>query len=153
MKIDLTREDYLALLTTLQIADWILHAGGEDPEADTEDFRALQQKILARAEEAGCGNLVERDPVLDHFVPSREFELKSLGMAYVDRYEDEVFWDWLVRRLTERDLIRKLGEKAYGELDSVELAKREGPYLAMYDNEIETNGLERLEIVESRRVN
>ena len=79
--------------------------------------------------------------------------LKSLGMAYVDRYEDEVFWDWLVRRLTERDLIRKLGEKAYMDLDPVELAKREGPYLAMYDNEIESHGLERLEIVENRRVN
>ncbi|MCB1150491.1 hypothetical protein KDK88_03035 [bacterium] len=153
MKIDLTREDYLALLTSLQIADWILHAGGEDPEADTEDFRALQQKVLTLAEEAGCEALVEDDPVLEMRRFSREFELKSLGMAYVDRYEDEVFWDWLVRRLTERDLIRKLGEKAYMDLDPVELAKREGPYLAMYDNEIESHGLERLEIVENRRVN
>ncbi len=153
MKLELDRQEYLTMLTVVQIADWILHASGGDAPDEPEDFRALEQKILAQAKEAGCESLVERDEAIGRWVFSREFENTSLGAAYVQQYEDDVFWDWLVQRLTERDLVRKLGEEAYMKLGPVELAKREGPYFDMYDHEIQENGLERLEIVERQRVN
>lgn len=153
MKLDLDRQEYLTLLTVVQIADWILHANGADPPEEPEDFHALMQKILDKAEDAGCGNLVEHDPAQKRRFFTREFENTSLGVAYVEQYEDDIFWEWLVQRLAERDLIRKHGEEAYANLSPVDRAKREGPYLEMYDHEIREHGLDRLEVVEKRRVN
>lgn len=153
MKLELDRQEYLTLLTAMQIADWILHAHHGEELRDTEDFRALEQKVLTLAEEAGCKNLVEFDPEMKRWYPSREFELTSLGLAYVEEYENDGFWEGLLRRLTERDLLRKVGEKAYNELSPVERARQEGPYLSMYDHEIQEHGLDRLEVVEKQRLN
>ncbi len=153
MKLELDRQEFLTLMTAMQIADWILHANhGEEPR-DTDDFRDLEQKILSLAEKAGCSHLVEHDPEMERWFPSREFELTSLGLAYVEEYENDAFWEGLVQRLTERDLIRKVGEKAYNEMSPVERARQEGPYLSMYDHEIHEHGLDRLDVVEKRRVN
>jgi len=153
MKLELDRSEYLTLLTAMQIADWILHANQGEELRDTEDFRALEQKILKQAEKVGCEPLVEYDSEMERWFTSREFELTSLGLAYVEEYENDAFWEGLLQRLTERDLLRKVGEKAFNSLGPVERSRQEGPYLSMYDHEIQEHGLDRLEVVEKQRLN
>ena len=63
MKIDLTRRDYQSLLTVIEIADWILHAYSGDEQPESAPIRALEQKVLALADDFGCGELVEYDEI------------------------------------------------------------------------------------------
>lgn len=150
MTIDLTRNDYLALLTVLEIADWVLHAYGDDDPPETAAVRALEQKVLELAESFGCGERVEYDARQKRHVLAREFDETSEALGYLDQFENDNFWEQLSDRLVERDLMRQLGEPAYKRLDPEEREDRSEPYRRLYGEEFLTHGIERLEILQQQ---
>lgn len=147
MKLDLDRRDYRALLTVLEIADWVLHAYRTEDPPETARVRALEQKVLALAEGFGCGELVEYDAEEQRWWLTREFEETSDALEFIDQFENDSFWEQLSDRLVERDLLRQIGEAAIRRLDPEELAQREEPYRTLYADEFMRYGVERLEIL------
>ena len=148
MKIDLTRRDYQSLLTVLEIADWVLHAYSSEEPAESAPIRALEQKILALADDFGCGELVEFDPVEQRYWLTREYDEVSDASEFIEQFENDNFWEQLTDRLVERDLIRQLGEKAVKRLDFDQLAEKSEPYQRLYGEEFLTHGVDRLEILQ-----
>jgi hypothetical protein len=147
VKIDLSPRDYRALLTVLEIADWVLHAYRPDEPPETAPVRALEQKVLALAEKFGCGELTEYDPAEKRWWVTREFDETSDALEFLNDFENDNFWEQLADRLVERDLMRQLGERAYKRLDPEELEERGEPYRTLYGEEFLTHGVERLEIL------
>lgn len=148
MTIDLSRRDYLALLTVLEIADWVLHAYSTEDPPETAAVRALEQKVLERAEDFGCGELVEYDARGQRHVLAREAPDASDAADFLEQFENDNFWEQLSDRLVERDLLRQLGEPAFRRLDAEELEERGEPYRRLYGEEFLTHGVERLEILQ-----
>lgn len=148
MKLELTRRDYRSLLTVLEIADWVLHAYKLEEPRETAPIRALEQKVLALAEEAGCGELVEYDAAERRYWPSREFDETSDAVQFIEEFENDCFWEQLAERLVERDLRRELGEPAFKRLDEEQLEARAEPYRRLYGEEFVTHGVDRLEILQ-----
>ena len=147
-KLELSRRDFRALLDVLEIADWVVNAYRSEEPADTAAMRALEQKVLALAEQFGCGELVEYDPQEKRWWMAREFEETSDALQFLQEFENDNFWEQLSDRLVERDLRRQLGEAALKRLDPEELEEKEEPYRTLYGEEFLTHGVERLEILQ-----
>ena len=45
MKIEITKKEYRALLDVFHLADWVLHAYKTEEGPETEEYRALEQKM------------------------------------------------------------------------------------------------------------
>jgi len=147
MKINITRKEYRALLDILSIADWVLnaHRVGDDPE--TEKYRKLEQKFYSYAKDMGFDNLVEYVPSLERYFPTKEYEETGKFRDFVDEFENETFWDELLHRLVERDLIRQEGGvENLMNMDIRERFEKEEPLERMYAAEFETNGLDNIKI-------
>lgn len=149
-KLELTQRDYLTLLGVMQMADWVLHAHKVEEPGETAAFRELEQKVFALAEPFGCGHLVEYDDEDERYYPTAEFDESSPGMDFIEEFENESFWNELLERLIERDLVRQLGEKAVQRLDAEARIAKEEPYRRLYGEEFATHGIDRLEILDQR---
>jgi hypothetical protein len=145
--LDLTRRDYRALLTAMEIADWVLHAFRVEEPRETAPIRAVHQKVYALAGDFGFGELVEHDPVEKRWFPTLELEESGEAMDFIEDFENESFWDTLLERLAERDLLREIGEDAFRALEPVEREERLDPYRRLYAEEFMSHGMERLEIL------
>jgi hypothetical protein len=149
MNMDITKEEYRYLLDLLHMAHWIMH--GHRTEADPREakYDKLIQKIYGLAKAMGQDHLIEYSSSADRYSPSAEFEEITEAWAFIDEFTDDLFWDQLIHRMTERDLSRTFG--GYEQLDKLSMQERfvaEGPILERYTNEFDGSGLERLEIVE-----
>lgn len=147
MKINLTKKEYHALLDVLQLADWILQARENEDDERARTHREFEQKILSLAGEFGCEQLVEKDPVEDRLYVSPAHEKNSPAMDFVDRFEDELFWEELIDRLVQRDLVRQLGEEDYKNLKLEDRLDRETPLVEHYQEHFSVHGLTHLELL------
>jgi len=147
MEINITKKEYKSLLDILSIGDWILnaHKVGNDPE--TEEYRKLEQKFYSYAEDMGYGNLVKYDTELKRFFPTKEFEETSKFRDFIDEFENDTFWDELLHRLVERDLIKQEGGvENVMNMDIRERFEKEEPLEKRYATEFEVNGLDNIRI-------
>ena len=57
------------------------------------------------AKEMGFANLVEYDPEMGKYFPTREYDETNVVMDAIVDYDNESFWEELMERLATRDLI------------------------------------------------
>ena len=148
MKIDITKKEYRALLDVFHLADWVLHAYKTEEGPETEEYRALEQKILSLAAEMGFGQLVEFDDETGKYFPTREYEDTSSVMDAIVDYDNECFWDELIERLASRDLILQEGKDKVLAMDFEERSVKTEALREKYSDEFYKNGLSRMVIKE-----
>lgn len=146
MKIELTSAEFRHLIDLVYIATWILDAHTIGENVQTAPYRRLEQKLFATASQQGLTDLVEYAEDFDLFFPTRELE-ESQAHDFIDEYDDNTFWEELIARLAERDLINDVGSfQAFVDLSAEKrvtlLARRE----EYYDEEFMEHGLDRLKI-------
>ncbi len=147
MKINFTKEQYLALLDIFEIAGWVLHSHKAERTEETRQYTELEQKIYALAGNFGCGDMVEYSESDSRYYPARKLE-EGPAMNFINTFEEDTFWSRLVEYLAERDLVRELGKEEAGSLDRAERWERLESFESRYWDEFQVNGIERLEIVE-----
>ena len=141
MKINITKKEYQTLLEILEIADWVLHAYGGDDTPATAKYRGFEQKIFSLAKAMGFDHLIAYERKHEKYFPTRQFEDISPGMGFVKAFENEVFWDELIDRLAERDLIRQEGEETVCNMDLGERFEKHERLKDKYITEFTANGL------------
>ena len=77
---------------------------------------------------------------------TRECEENSPARPYIDEFEEETFWDELIDRLANRDILREIGEKKLLSINKEERMKIYFDFEERYQEEFEEHGVERLEI-------
>ncbi|MFP3983896.1 MAG: hypothetical protein ACLFV2_09435 [Desulfurivibrionaceae bacterium] len=148
MKIHLTKKEYRLLLDILSISDWVMTSrkkGGENPKA--KPYEDLEQKLLAYAKDFGFKNLVSYHKASGRYLPTVEYEEMGTDHAFIDEFEEEVFWDELAYRLAQRDLLEEKGVVEAKEMDPLERLTEEEEKAAQYDEEFVENGIKKLQIV------
>ncbi len=65
-------------------------------------------------------------------------------MDFVREFENDSFWDELVQRLVERDLIRQVGEERLLSMEAHERFEKEEPFEKRYADEFYHHELENL---------
>ncbi len=144
MKINITKKEYLTFLEILEIADWVLHAHHAEERSETTKYKEFEQKVFSYAKDMGFDELVDYASHLKRYFPTREFEETSPGREFIREFEDDTFWDELVQRLVERDLIRQAGEEKLLSMTPEERFEAEEPLEKRYADEFYHNGLENL---------
>ncbi len=145
IQLEFSEAEFRQLLEAMYTADWVRNAH-KVPDGKTDPYHALDQKILGQAKAAGCGDLVDHDEKEKIFYPSQTLE--KIGHGALDEYDEETFWEELVRRLALRDIEQERGPDA---LEKMSPEKRVSVISAMeerYQTESEMHGIDRLEIVE-----
>lgn len=118
--------------------------------SDDDRYQMLFQKIYSYAKEMGCPELVEEERETNRYVPSRQYEDESSAFEWIEEYNALTFWDELIDRLTERDV---LNEGSTGDVDRMsndEYWARAAPYEQSYAAEFEEHGIDRLVIDEGQ---
>ena len=141
MNISLTPEQYKTLLVTTYLGNWMVNAHRIETD---RNFDALASHVYSRAESFGLGSLVELDPENGRYYPTSLLE--ELAAEYLEAYDNEIFWDELINRLAERDLIAKHGQNVIKKMTVEERFAELEEFETRYGEEFEDHGVERLTI-------
>lgn len=144
MKINLTKKQYETLLKLLYLGEWVVNAHRTDDRV--EDFEEFEQYILSFYKDFDMQRYVAYDERLKMFFPTREFEDETGVEEYIDEYNDNTFWDELIYRLANRDLIDRYGEDAVKYMDWEERICKEEVFIEEYEEEFEKHGVKNLVI-------
>jgi len=142
MQVTFTNDQYKNLIKLAYLGEWMVNSVRF--EDTLSEFDELFSYILSFAKDAGCPQDVQYDEEMKKYLPSEKFEDEV--QPYVTGYNDETFWEELVRRLAERDLVRQYGSAEVEKLDFEERMEKERPFLEKYYGEFEKTGVDRLEI-------
>ncbi|MGQ9618640.1 MAG: hypothetical protein ACUVUG_06745 [Candidatus Aminicenantia bacterium] len=136
-----TKEQFKSLLKLISTATWVINAFRKEP---LKEFEELEQYIYSIGKKSGFSNMIDYDEDSEIFLPSDNFEDEV--MDYIDNYNEEIFWQILITRLTMRDMVRELGENAFEKLDNEQKTNRMIPIFEKYASEFSKNGIENLEV-------
>ena len=147
IQLELTEDQYGDLLKLVYLGNWLANGIYLPQERDAQ-FDEIEQAVMSKAEEAGFGDLIVRDEKSGRYSANALFENQPEIQESIDDYDDEAFWDGLVMRLTERDLINDRGADEVQAMGLTERLRAEVPFLRRYDKEVEKYGVDRLFIKE-----
>ena len=142
MEIQLSKEEYRLLLDMLYLSEWVMSAHKVEEEPRAKPYKQVAQKLLSYAKEFGFEDLVEYEKKYDEYAPTRAFEELESSTAFIEDYDDDVFWDELCHRLAQRDLIREKGLKKIKEMEPMARMLEEDTIAEKYDSEFIANGIE-----------
>lgn len=145
MNININKEEYRLLLDMLSTADWVMHAYAVEEKDYHKGHAALKNKLLSYAKEMGAEDLIEPTEELDGYYETNDYE-EYVQDNFIQPFEYKFFWDELMDRLGERDLIKSVGSEQYSQMGFVEKMSKIDDVKEKYANEFENYGLERLEI-------
>ena len=138
MKINFTKKEYRLLLEFMYLGDWMMSSQLDEVKyTEDNEHNALYQKIFSHAKEMGFAD--------NMYFETRIFE-ELMDETYVDPYDEECFWEVLIRELAQRDAIEQMGEAVYAKLDPMERIKILYTYEKQYRKEFEDFGLSRLKL-------
>ncbi|GAA5496567.1 hypothetical protein SAMN02745181_0842 [Rubritalea squalenifaciens DSM 18772] len=148
MQMRFTDEEMLTLAEMLSLACWV-SSFNQLPGSDfnAERYEAMLDRVLERLSQLGMGKLIEHDPNSDRPRLTKEFEEKSYAFQSYDEMRNATFWEDLMIRLAERDMIRIHGAKKWkslGEEERRELARSKEE---RYWTELRTNGFKNIHLL------
>lgn len=146
MNINFTEKEYRLLLDAVYIADWVMTSHDSDQESMDDQYQMLFQKIYSHAGEMGCAGLVEVEEEANRYYPSRKYEEESDVFEWIEEYNAMCFWEELLERFTERDVLAEVPPEQRDRLESEEYWRRAVPHEKRYAAEFEKHGIDRLVI-------
>ncbi len=119
MKFTFTQKDYQRLLELTHLGMWVVTAYQGEGTPAARRYADLDQKLLALATEAGCGDLVsERED--GRRQPSPKLADDEKVREIQDEFTNDAFWHELVARLADRDYSAEQAKRALTDTPSVE---------------------------------
>jgi hypothetical protein len=149
MKIEITTEEYLALLDVLHISDVVLSGHRREEDQRTARQRGLIQKLYGLARGEGLDQLMRHDESAKKYVPTAAFEENSLAHVLIEEFGDHLFWDELISRLSARDAaLIAGGMESLNAMSDSDREAVEGPIRQRYIAEFTANSIRNLEVTE-----
>ena len=142
-KIDLTNEQYSALIKIVYLGHWMATSIYEHHDDGLDE---LENHLYSFYKNYDMDEWIEFSAKMGCFFPTSEFE-DAMG-DFVDNYDDFVFWKQLAERLARRDLEKELGFDKVEAMGYVELTSLMSPLIDKYTNEFMNKGVERIFIEE-----
>lgn len=126
------------------VASW-----NQKESADTQiaNYESLEDKILERAAHAGLGNWIEYDQEKQRYRLKNEVEEGLFCHECYDEFRNESFWEELAVRLSDRDLARAIGLKAWEKLTEEQRRDRTAAWEKRYWEEFTKYGIDRVAVI------
>lgn len=143
MTLELTPAQYETLLKLVYLGEWMANGIRVDEERDERVHQAAQH-FYSYADEAGSPSLVEYDKKYRQYFPTGALDEDQEVMRFREEYDDEVFWDELIEKLSMRDFIGRYGEQRWFSSGMNEASDLQGSFIKKYIDEFEANGIDNL---------
>ncbi|MDA1046698.1 MAG: hypothetical protein O3A82_07210 [Verrucomicrobia bacterium] len=143
MKFEFTQKEYRTLVDILTLSGMILDAYGRGEDSSRKGCFELEQKIYSYFEDVGSRDLIMRDPSTGQYVRKWSSDRSETIVKILDEYVDASFWEELIVRMAERDMLADL-ELQGKDQSKLTLEERETllrKYGDRYDREFRSNGL------------
>jgi hypothetical protein len=144
MKINFTKEQYELLLKLVYMGNGIVNSVAD--ESEENEFDDLEGYIFSFAKDFDLEKYVEFDKEDNTYYPSQELEEDEKVIDYIQRYDDNIFWDKLLFNLIRRDMAKEYGEDAVEKMPEEEYLLKEKSFFEKYGKEFGKNGLMNLTI-------
>ncbi len=126
--ITLKEEDLQTLLKLIYLGNWVANANREE-ERTIKKFEDLKDQIL---------NMIGNKNIKEEY---ENFKFDNEIINIIEEYNEITFWDLLITRLAERDMILEYGEEGLKKLSNEEYKKTNLEYQRKYYQEFFENGL------------
>jgi hypothetical protein len=150
MQIEFTKEQFFTLMKTVYLGNWMANAqrtGAEDDPRKAE-YEQLEDYVFSKAKEFGFGEYVDDEGVIgNRAYPTRLFEESTGVDELLEEYDGETFWDEIIDRLGERDLLRRYTPEALSQMSTDEKVEKLFIERDKWGEEFEKHGVERLEVL------
>ncbi|MEP7085007.1 MAG: hypothetical protein ABI854_09740 [Betaproteobacteria bacterium] len=150
MKILFTKSEYRTLIDMIYVAEWMLTARDEEVDPAKAKYVHLVQKIYSHAKEFGWEALVDGSAADNEYFPTLVYEEQSGIHDLIDGYDADSFWDQLVDRMTERDVMAKVGAKEKEKLSNEAYMAIAEPIADAYEIEFSGHGIDRLQLSDAK---
>ncbi|MBC8348498.1 MAG: hypothetical protein H8E24_07725 [Verrucomicrobia bacterium] len=143
MKFEFTQKEYRTLVDILTLSGMILDAYGRGEDSSRKGCFELEQKIYSYFEDVGSRDLIMRDPSTGQYGRKWSSDRSETIVKILDEYVDASFWEELIVRMAERDMLADL-ELQGKDQSKLTLEERETllrKYGDRYDREFRSNGL------------
>jgi len=148
MQLRLSEQELATLAEMVSLATWVASWNRqEDAEAPFSDYEQLESKILEKAAHAGLGEMVEFDEATRRHRLSPEYQERSFFQECYDEFRNESFWEELVIRLADRDLIRRIGLREWRKLTEEQRRERTRDLEKRYWDEFTRSGVNNLHVI------
>lgn len=133
MHLRFTPEELATLVEMVSLAAELANLNPNDEgNAGFSRFEAVESKILETAKHAGMGEIIEFDQSRGKNRVTAKFQENSFFQKCIDEFRNVSFWEELMIRLAERDLVRQMGESAYLALEENERREKAEPLEKRY---------------------
>jgi len=157
MKIDFTKKQFETLLKMVYMGNWVVNGvrSGTKDDPNIKEYEDLEKYVYSFAKDFGLEKYVDDEDKeiegikIQGTYPSRKLE-ESEVREYINYYDEDIFWEELANRLAMRDFHRDYSMEEIKNMDFRERIENDHPYLEKYWNEIDSFGLDRLEIDEDK---
>lgn len=143
VKIEFTEKQFKALLKLSYLGNYMINGIRTKPNR-LKEFDELAERIYSFAHKAGCSEYIEYDKEDKTSRPDAKLEEEVDDL--IEDYDDNVFWEELILRLSQRDLRREYGKEAVEKMELRERLQKQTELEKVYLEEFEENGIENLEL-------
>lgn len=109
-----------------------------------EKYSELASFIYSKAKDFGFEKFVEIDTYSEQYDASDALIDDEEILQITDDYDEQMFWESLIFRLSQRDLENECGADVVEKMDFSEKLEKQQVYSAKYLKEFEANGLDNL---------
>ncbi|MGE9267922.1 MAG: hypothetical protein ACQKBY_07480 [Verrucomicrobiales bacterium] len=118
MHLRFSEEELATLIEMVSLAAEIANLNqSEGAEEHFSRFEAVENKVLESAKHAGFGSWIEFDEARGRHRVTEEFQERSFFQQSLEELRNQFFWEDLMIRLAERDLMREYGEARWEAMD------------------------------------
>jgi len=148
MQLRLSEQELATLAEMVSLAAWVASWNRRD-DADLPfvEYEQMESKILEKAAHAGLVEMVEFDEATGRYRLSPEYQEQSFFQECYDEFRNESFWEELVIRLADRDLIRRIGLREWRKLSEEERRARTRDLEKRYWDEFTRSGVNNLHVI------
>lgn len=119
----------------------------ETADGGLSAYEDLEHKILERAGHAGMGGWIEFDEERQRLRLRQDVEERLFCHECYDEFRNENFWEELVIRLADRDLVRMIGPSEMEKLTEEERRARTEAWEKRYWEEFSKHGIDRVVVM------
>jgi len=143
MKLELSDEQHEKMLKLVYLGMWVAESVGNENQ---NHFEELEQMIFEKSKGSDLEEFIEYDEETKKYLPTSRFDEDKLITTIINEYEERVFWDELIDRLTKRDLLKKYGIEKILKMDFKERYNLEKIIMDKYELEFSKHALENIKI-------
>jgi hypothetical protein len=145
MHLRFTDDELATLVEMVSLATEMANLNPNDEgQAGYSRFEGIENKVLEAAKSTGLAGIVEFDAEREKNRVTEKFQENAYFQQCFNEVRNAVFWEELMIRLAERDLIKEIGPTAYRALNEEEQRKKAAPIEKRYWAKFQKDGTDPL---------